>query len=182
MLCSTLVCAKPSDMHEWKGVPSNIAKNIYILYNVTVKIIEVEYLPLRILISTVTKPKWQSLMQSQSMSNWHLLNNSTGGDWTTFHAHMQSLVATFMELFVQWQLWWIVSKFSQARCTEAIHSCILLKCLWNLLPWFQSKPLGSGILCDPSPLWLCQSHPGKISYCIYTWRFRSSVMQSCEAW
>ena len=39
----------------------------------------------------------QSLMQSPSMSNRDLLNNSTGGDWTTFHAHicMHSLVAAY---------------------------------------------------------------------------------------
>ena len=32
------------------------------------------------------------------MSNEDLFSNSTGGDWTTFHAHKHSLVAT-MELF-----------------------------------------------------------------------------------
>ena len=37
-------------------------------------------------------------MQSRSMSNGDLFNNSTGGDWTIFHAHMHSLVATYMKL------------------------------------------------------------------------------------
>ena len=35
-------------------------------------------------------------MQSQLMFIWELLNNSTGGVWTTFHDHMHDLVATYI--------------------------------------------------------------------------------------
>ena len=131
-------------MHEKSAI--NIANNIYILYNLTVKINQLKYLCY--LYSEEIQWQKQSLMQLRWMSNGSLLNNFTGGDWTTFHAHMHSVVncITFFVSLMHWsdQFTYFAKVPVKPATLVSINT--------------------SRFLCAPSPSSLHQSHSQEDSF------------------